>query len=377
MIVCDRFRAIVLTFLTQLMGKKVLYLLGAGATHGVLQALDRTVKLMPNDIRDTIFDKFKDKPPIDDPDAWTEFTTTPDVEHFISILEYQNKFDAAERIRKEYRNAIVGVAGPASRQPARKNLYSVLLDYQLNLARVHLKEELLGFVSFNYEDILENTITKYFRPVSYIFDHRKANRPGSAVAVFKLHGSFNWINTRPITIERMSEARLKPAIWIPPGVEKKKDSYPFNILWGQLTEKLQDCDILRVIGCSLSRNDWGFIPMVYTMRHFTSKKPFEIEIIASPQTAKTISDTYGYLTDIKSMLDMPEVKDYFREEIFGGRVFSSDKKFNEEITARLSNRDWGNPFRDWLFSKVRYLVEEHDYSLETRIGIVSEFYSPN
>lgn len=359
------------------MSKKVLYLLGAGATHGVLQALDRTVKLMPNDIRDTIFNKFKNQPPIDDPDAWTEFTTTPDVEHFISILEYQNKFSAAERIRKEYRDAIVGIAGRASRQPARKNLYSVLLDYQLNLARVHLNEELLGFVSFNYEDILENTITKFYRPVSYIFDHPKANRNGRPVEVYKLHGSFNWINTRPIKIERMSEARKKAAIWIPPGVDKKKDSYPFNLLWGELTEKLQKCDVLRVIGCSLSRNDWGFIPMVYTMRHFTSKPPFEIEIIASPGTADAILWNYGYLKNIKSMLQMPEVKDYFRDEVFGKRQFKSETKFEEEITARLSNKDKSNPFRDWLFSKVRYLTEELGQSLDTREGVVREFYSPS
>jgi hypothetical protein len=74
---------------------------------------------------------------------------------------------------------------------------------------------------------------------------------------------------------------------------------------------------------------------------------------------------------------MPEVKDYFRDDIFGGRIFSSDKKFNQEITARLSNRDWGNPFRDWLFSKVRYLTEELGYPLTTRREIVSDFYSPS
>jgi hypothetical protein len=359
------------------MATKVLYLLGAGASHGVLQALDPTIKLMPNDIRDRIFNKFKSSSPIRDPEAWNEFPSTPDVEHFISILEYQNKFEAAEIIRKEYRDAIVRIAAATSQMPPRKNLYSVLLDYQLNLAKIHLKEELLGFISFNYEDILENTMTKFHRPVTYLFRHRRTHVGGKPIPVYKLHGSFNWINTRPIKIERMSEAKAKPALWIPPGVEKKKDSYPFNLLWGHLTEALLDCDVLRVIGCSLSRNDWGFIPMVYTMRHFTARPIFDIEIVASPGTAQAITGNYGYLKNVKSMLDMPEVRDYFRDEIFGGRQFSSETKFEEEITARLSNRDKGNPFRDWLFSKVRYLTEELRYSLDTRTGIVREFYSPS
>lgn len=338
----------------------------------MLQDYDPAFRLMPNDIRDRILSKYVSKaPPIHDDLAWNAFTDTPDVEHFISILEYQNKFGAAEIIRREYREAILKIAGSVSQTPPRQNLYSVLLDYQLNLANKHLGENLLGFVSFNYEDILENTISTFFRPVNYVFKHyRKAGAP---VNVYKLHGSFNWINERPIKIRKMKNVGSKPSLWIPPGVDKKKDTYPFNLLWGQLTEELLKCDVLRVIGCSLSRNDWGIIPVLYTMRDFVERNGFDIEVIASPGTAENITRNYGYL-NVKSMLEMEDVIDYFREEL--GNL-KNDKELKKEISDSLSDREKGNPFRDWLLSKLYYLAQTLDVSIGTPDGIVSEFYSPS
>lgn len=358
------------------MPKNVFYLLGAGATHGMLQDA-RSRALMPNDVRDWILRKYESgAPPISDDRAWNEFTTTPEVEHFMSILEYQNRFSDADRIRQDYREAIVDIAGTASDDPPKGNLYAALLDYQLNLAASYLDEELLGFISFNYEDILENTISAHFGPVSYVFEHDKESTEGVPISVYKLHGSFNWLNTRPISIERMSSASSKPTIWIPPGIDKKKDSYPFNVLWGRLTEELLRCDVLRVIGCSLSRNDWGIIPVLYTIRHFTGRTPFDIEIIAPPSTARTIQSNYGYLAGVRSMLQISEVTEYFREEVFDGRTFDDDEQFNEELDAYLSDFDRCNVFRVWLLGRLRSLAQA-GHSLTTNNGFAKEFYLPS
>ena len=66
----------------------------------------------------------------------------------------------------------------------------------------------------------------------------------------------------------MNSISSSNTLWIPPGVDKKRENYPFNYLWGQAVENLLECDVLRVIGCSLSRNDWGMIPILYTIQRF-------------------------------------------------------------------------------------------------------------
>jgi hypothetical protein len=357
------------------MAKKVLYLLGAGATHGMMQDYDPALRLMPKDIQSRIFNKYQRNPPgALDEASWDAFQNTTDVEHFISILEYQNKFEAAETIRRLYRDVIVKTAIGLSSSPPRTNLYAVLLDYQLNLAPKHLSQELLGFVSFNYEDILENTISTHFGSVNYVFKkQRVAKATGDKlVSVYKLHGSFNWINSRPIRIRRMQYMGSLPGLWIPPGVDKKKDSYPFNLIWGNLTERLLECDILRIIGCSLSRNDWGLVPIIYTMREFVSRNRFEIEVVGPPSAAETIRSSYGYLNPISSMLEMDDVKDYFANRA-GGSM--SDDDLKKEMQASLNDPDKGNPFRDWLLSKIYYLDKTRNLTIETDTGIVKDFYS--
>lgn len=358
-----------------IMAKKVLYLLGAGATHGMLQDQDSTLRLMPRDIQSTIFNKYKRKlPPNVDEKAWVAFEKTTDVEHFISILEYQNNFEAAETIRRLYRQAIVKAASGLSTNPPKTNLYAVLLDYQLNLATKYLDQELLGFVSFNYDDVLENTINTHFGVVNYVFREQRSGKSGGdeSVDVFKLHGSFNWVNTRPIRIRRMKYMSSLPALWIPPGVDKKKDSYPFNLIWGNLTERLLKCDILRIIGCSLSRNDWGLVPIIYTMREFVSRNRFEIEVIGPPDAAETIKGNYGYLKPIKSMLEMEDVKAYFADRTGG---IGSEEDLKAEIAASLNDADKGNPFREWLLSKIYDLDRTRNLSIDTDTGIVKDFNS--
>ena len=73
---------------------------------------------------------------------------------------------------------------------------------------------------------------------------------------------------------------------------EERTEYPFNILWGKAQELL-DCDILRIIGCSLNRNDWHLVSLLYiTQKLNTNKKEFIIELINSRDGCKRIKRNY-------------------------------------------------------------------------------------
>lgn len=351
--------------------KKVVYLFGAGATQAVLKSNSPLDGLLTKDIQEKIKKKYTSRGL--NGRIWNELISVSDIEHLISVLETQHKNQASEKIRKYYRESIIEIAEPISKNPPKKNLYSVLIDYyNIN----NLDEELLCFITLNYEDILERTIKSLFnREIDYSL-HSNGNKPQSdAIKVLKLHGSFNWQNTRPVSIKNMTTKNSLNSLWIPPGVEKRKDNYPFNILWGQATEYLMQCDILRVVGCSLSRNDWGLIPILYTIQKFNdSKKNTEIEIIDYPSTAQNIIENYKYMKFI-SITDIPEFLEFYKKKL----PVASPINLISEINAKFSDKDKSNPFYEWLDAKIDYLVYsqtriDNGFNIKTAKNIAYNFY---
>ncbi len=342
--------------------KKVVYLFGAGATHAVLKSIDPTLSLLTKDIQEKISHKSSR---LLDKKIWSELITVNDIEHLISVLESQHHYFASGKIRKYYRDAIIDiiVQNPELKTLPMKNLYSVLIDLHKNIKDNKFDEELLCFITLNYEDILERTIKSSFGwDIDYSLQSDGAIPNPNAIKVLKLHGSFNWQNTRPVTIKStMASTSSSNALWIPPGVEKKKDNYPFNLLWGEATESLMRCDILRVVGCSLSRNDWGLIPILYTVQRFNHRgKMITIEIIDYPSSAMSIIDSYSYM-DFVPFKKNHEIL-YYYKKLFPS---ASSGQLVDEINATFSNRDTSNPFHGWLDAKIHYLFDHVKLDIKT------------
>lgn len=351
------------------MKKKVIYLLGAGAAQAVIKDLYPEKGLLTQDIQEVIEKKYS--PKNIDARIWNEVLTKGnDVEHLISMSESAYNYSASTILRKYYRNAIIEISKDIPNIPP-VNLYSVLLDLHLNNKTIN--EELFCIITLNYEDILERTIRYHFKyDVDYIIKALNGKKAvEKSIKVFKLHGSFNWMNTRPITIKKMTSIKSEDTLWIPPGVDKKRENYPFNLLWGETLEYLLNCDILRIVGCSLSRNDWGLIPILYTVQKFNEEnnKGLDIQIIDYPNIIEGIKRNYKYLNVI-GLTNLPEFISFYKKQFKG----AEDSEILKEIENKYLDFDKTNPFQDWLDSKIDYLVDQNGDNLITENKFVYKFY---
>jgi hypothetical protein len=352
------------------MTKKVVYLFGAGATQAAIKSIDPARSLMTADIQRLIEQKYSGKRNGFDSRIWNELITPEnDIEHLISVLESQHNYSYSYKLRKLYRDALVKLAKAYSKS-LQVNLYTVLFDLH---RYVKFDEQLLCFMTLNYEDLLEQSLRKHFGyAVDYVIKStNKKTGSKETACILKLHGSFNWINTRPVQTRSMTAILPGDTLWIPPGVDKHRENYPFNTLWGKASEYLMECDVVRIVGCSLSRNDWGLIPILYTAQRFADRSSqLEIEIIDFLQTGKAIKDNYSYL-NVKDITEIKEVT-YFYKQQFSG---SSDEELKKEMESEFSGKDKMNPFRAWLDAKIGYLVNEDHINIETPHKYVYKFYN--
>jgi len=204
----------------------------------------------------------------------------------------------------------------------------------------------------NYEDILETAIQEVKGGVDYsiemTYKHSSIKESGSTIPLLKLHGSFNWRNEFPITLT--DDEKIKnpeDALWIPPGVEKRREKYPFSILWGRAKEVL-NCDILRVIGCSLSRNDWQLVSLLYTTQKLNvHRKGYDIELIDYVDKGKEISGNYSYLR-FCLISEIKEVREYLIKSF--SLDSTAEEKLSKDIDRLLNNRQ-NNIFDIWLRAK--------------------------
>jgi hypothetical protein len=349
------------------MKKKIIYLFGSGASHAVINSIDPTKQFLTSDIRQRIEEIKKQNKARDIPtDIWNELMDpNVDIEHLISILETNYHYYSTQKIREYYHDAIIVITKEILEnigKPAFKpNLYSILFD--LHSVR-GLPEKVKCLMTLNYEDILEQALKSHLNvDTDYIIDRRKTEKGARKIPLLKLHGSFNWKNTRPITVKEANKMQSKDALWIPPGLDKKKETYPFNILWGKAFDYLMTCDTLRVIGCSLSRNDWGLIPMIYiAMRLSNKKQAFEIEIIDFFDVGEKIKKNYPYL-NIKSICDVKEFKDYLIDVYSLNKTEPIPEYVKHYISSEASKKI--NIFEWWLKSK-RFNLRSNGINIKTR-----------
>ena len=209
-------------------------------------------------------------------------------------------------------------------------------------------EKLSGILTLNYDDYIEAAITSVYDIADSVdfgiaFHQRRSTR---RITLLKLHGSFNWKDCWPVQL--IADGDSAEPLWIPPGIQKAKGGYPFNVLWGRAREMLQ-CDLLRVVGCRLSPNDWDLLSLLFTTRHASDLDalPYVVEVIDSPGRAEELKRRYPFL-DVRSILDITEY-DIGRQlvgEMTGGAPRPIKDLSNDQFTQLCdTRRNW---FRVWL-----------------------------
>jgi hypothetical protein len=252
--------------------------------------------------------------------------------------------DLRTLFEKVLRDRLKAISDEQGRNP--DDLYFALLDMH---TLTGLGERLVGFLTLNYDEYLEGAIN---RLPGYSADQRVWQQDGRAgttsIPVIKLHGSFGWKDCWPISADPDRDT-----LWIPPGIQKAKQRYPFNLLWG-LARELLECDVLRIIGCRLTPNDWDLISLLFSTQHtHINGQSYEIEIIDSPLRADEVKKTYTYL-NIKSLLDLDQIGDNLVAEFAGGAPrsqFDLNENERETLARAFEGKNW---FRVWLKQKAEF-----------------------
>ena len=307
------------------MKKKIVYLFGTGATHAEINFAGLSTGILMSNIREGILKKIDKKKIKVLYDVKNELVNdNSDIEHLISLYKKSGNAthsSISNKLRELFREEIQEKIQELDSTEGADNgsyipkLYSALIDMHMI---EDFDEELIGLLTLNYEDLIERSAQNIVNGVNYIININETKNSNlkidkKQIPILKLHGSFNWKREFPISVNDVIKNN-KDVLWIPPGVEKERTEYPFNILWGKAQELL-DCDILRIIGCSLNRNDWHLVSLLYiTQKLNTNKKEFIIELINHIDGCKIIKRNYAYL-NIKKIEDIKEIREFAQSSI--------------------------------------------------------------
>lgn len=361
--------------------ERVVYLLGAGATHGCATFLGSDLSLVMPGLIESLSERMHEAYLEDFQDdegigrlVNEVVTRETDFEHLITFLEdaVSARYGAFAARLKEIFSSVLRARLAQVREidnHRHSELYAVLLDLHTVDA---VPEQLQGFLTLNYDVFLEHAIeARLGLAVDYgvsIASDGIEDESRDAIPVLKLHGSFGWTDGWPISVAPEDAQGL----WIPPGIRKAKADYPFNAIWGRARELL-DCDVLRIVGCNLGPNDWDLVSMLFTTMHtHASKGPYRIEVISWPSTAERISKSFPYLS-VLSLLELPEAGPQIVSEVIGGepRSFAELDEDDRRRAVQGSEDRISNPFEYWL--RIRGELLSLDHSLETETGLALSF----
>lgn len=363
---------------------RVVYLLGAGASQASIEHVGSKRRILMGDLAQPLADSIRALVQSKKKKYETLFTLINEIvhqdaniEHVITFLDESPSVihrQFAEDLRKVFQNVLRNELDEIKSELGEKrfSLYAALFDmYQVDKC----PEELQAILTLNYDEYAEAAAQAiYETPVDLGIAYRDPHIPGGGVKVLKLHGSFDWRDVWPIR-KHKTTGKSAP-LWIPPGIQKSKERYPFNTLWGLAREQL-DCDILRIIGCKLSSSDWDLISLLFTTRHSNAegKGPYMVEVIDSPTHARSLGESYPYL-DVRSILEIEHlgIGSQLVAEFSGGppetfRMLSPERQVEIQEAAGTS-RNW---FRIWLRQMAEAFEREFGQgAVDTRKGAFSQ-----
>jgi hypothetical protein len=310
--------------------KKIAYLFGAGATHAELTLLEKSFfeennGLLTKDVSARVFEKARrNKNYLKDISMVQSTKGSLNIELFISLIEsskIDRWSDKTSRLKQLVRKDIERIL-TASRK---KHFYLHKALFELHERRkMKAEEKLIGVISLNYDDVLDQAFREFHGEPNYCFSLEKEALSSKKIPLLKLHGSFNWSG-------RNIRGRARTIEIIPLGANKNYLHAPYGFIWNRALEVLVECDTLRVIGCSLSPNDAHLIDLLFKA-HLEKGKPFEIEIISSEKTGEQIRWNYGFFPKIR--------------------------KLTEIESALIPDPAPINPFKTWLYYKCQNVLKK-------------------
>ncbi len=312
---------------------KIVYLFGAGATHSEIINLennpDATFRdnngLLISNVSTRVMKRAHKKNPWFKKyeNVFTSAKGSFNIELLISLFEANQ---IPDYIISSLKKLVHEDIKKRLSQSRRMKFYLHKALFELH-QKIEDRETLLGIISLNYDSVLDEAYEKLFtkRPNYCLTSERDNSLP-----VLKLHGSFNWNRIKIY-------GKLKNISIVPIGINKNYLAPPYNFIWGRAFELLEECDILRIVGCSLNQNDVGLIDLLFKA-HLEKRKDIKMEIIDfQPKDSNhSIKNNYGFFPGIINPLDIEStlIKD-----------------------ESISNLDVGNPFKIWLKAKAEKMLD--------------------
>jgi len=222
-------------------------------------------------------------------------------------------------------------------------------------------EHIVGFITTNYDTLLERALKKRNLEPDFGFDHGQAD--ANNLPLLKLHGSIDWRSGVPV--KRLEAAYVndaEPPLWIGPRRVKQARDYPFNGIWAKARELLARADVIRVIGASLYASDWHICQLLFLTARLDSLGEKKIELINRTRGCDRLVEAYPLL---------PLVPVYEDDEVI--RYFCSlpkEAKIEEEHREQIRGRFGGssNPVDLWLQAKVFSLSSVENDDLLSILG---------
>lgn len=339
--------------------KKIVYLWGAGATQGEISYAGATgVNLGMHD-SDELGEGIASRIIAQLDSKWrTAFQTDMgiDIEKLISLLASSDiaaHAKLAEEMRRLYFKDIcttLAKTGILSNPVLAKGL----LEFH-SIDPLKKYEVLSGIITTNHDGLLQVASQEVYGGVNLGIPFTSSSLTDIAVErrtppILQLHGSFTWAFGVPLRITPLSGAAkyFRDAVWIPPAILKESKSYPFNKLAGAAYELLSKrCDLLRVVGASLTQNDWNVLSLIFNgQRHRSASRsraaPFRIELIMPRDSGDHVCHTCSYL---QNLVPIDQITD-------GDFVRYRDRHLADDLR---------NPLFYWLKEKIVYHYRRGDF----------------
>jgi len=250
--------------------KKIAYLFGAGATHAELINLEPDLLrekqgLLIGDVSSRVIEKARANRSYRlNLETVSATSGSLNIELLISLLENSKIYDWASKT--ELLKRLVEKDIKAILTPSRTRsfyLHRALLQLHQHRA-IREKEEVVGFISLNYDGVMDQAYRLYYGEPNYCFSLDDTAPSSTNIPLLKLHGSFNWSGAR-------IRGRRRTIEIIPLGSHKTYLHAPYGFIWNRALEVLTRCDTLRIIGCSLSQNDEHLIDLLFKEEHIRGR----------------------------------------------------------------------------------------------------------
>jgi hypothetical protein len=323
--------------------KKIVYLFGAGATHAELINAEPTAPemaeergLLMSNVSSRVIETARRRADyIRSVEMVSGTGGSLNIELLISLIEgskvngWESKVETLKSLVQQDIDRIL-----TPELTAQFYLHKALLELHRD-ETVQAQEQLLGLISLNYESVLDEAYREIFQiQPDYCLSLEKA--AGHQCPVLKLHGSFDW-RTTGVNVR----GKLRKIDMIPLGASKSYDHAPYVFIWSRALEMLVECDILRIIGCSLSQNDTHLIDLLFKAQ-VESGTGFDMEIVAPAFAGEDIRRTCGFFRGIRTLNEIEGIE-------IGGH-------FQGGIVAEANPH--ANAFKEWLKYKAEKMLQE-------------------